>query len=312
MVDQTNFRIIQELTKDGRSSNALLAKKLHLNIATVAKRVDTMIRENIIEIRTLPNPAKMGYQAGAVICLTAKPDKLEDICLQLKDNAHINLLVITFGRFDIIIVVYFKEWLDIENFLDEVLAKIEGISQIETFLISSPKKRYLGVFCDDTLNHIEPVELDDTDEKLIKELLLDARPSYTELAGKLGVSRSTISRRIHSLIQRDIIRIMAIPNPIKLGYSANALIAIDASPDKVVDICTKLRSYKEVHIMFRLMNGFDILFGINSSSNKKLYEFIRKDLAGIDGVLHTETFILGDLSYFSADAVFLPTDQDIS
>jgi len=80
----------------------------------------------------------------------------------------------------------------------------------------------------------------------------------------------------------------------------------------VEDICDQLSNYTEIHIVLRLMNGFDILFGINSLSHKTLYEFIKNELSNIDGILNTETFILGDLLYFSADAVFLPINSDVS
>lgn len=310
MLDKTNFRIMVELCRDGRASNAQLAQKLNLSVSTVAKRLEAIIREGIVAIKALPNPAKMGYEAGAIIGLNAAPKKLDSVCAQLKDDPHVNLLVTTFGRFDIIMMVYFKEWHILHNYIDEVLPKIKGVNQIETFLVAAAKKRYQGIFCGGIIAHEKPVELDETDQRLIKELIKDGRPSYAGLADKLDISRSTVSRRISSLIQEEIIKIIAIPNPSKLGYSANALVALRGNPGMVEDICDQLSNYNEIHIVLRLMNGFDILFGINSPTNTTLYEFIKNELSTIDGIQNSESFILGDLLYFSADAVFLPTGSD--
>ena len=117
------------------------------------------------------------------------------------------------------------------------------------------------------------------------------------------MSRSTVSRRINALINKEIIKIVAIPNLSKLGYSANAFVAINANPAMVDKIYDQLSKYKEIHIIIRIMNGFNIIFGINCLTHKQLYEFVKNDISNIDGVLDTETFVVADFIHFNADAM---------
>jgi DNA-binding Lrp family transcriptional regulator len=101
--------------------------------------------------------------------------------------------------------------------------------------------------------------------------------------------------------------IRAIPNPSKIGYSANAYIFVHAELDKVDKICDQLSSYPEVHQVMRLMNGFEILFGVHSPNPEILYNFFRSKIMNMDGILNTETFIRGDFVYFNEAT--LPTSM---
>jgi len=304
MLDEINTNIVLELYKDGRSSNADLATKLDINTVTVAKRVQTMIEEGIIRIQAVPNPYTMGYNFGAFIGLDVDLTRVENICAQLIDNDHVSLVVTCFGRFDVLLIVYFYDRKMLQSFIGGELHKIEGVNHIETYLISETK-HYEGIF-KHTSNPSELTQIDETDQKLIRELMQNGRARHADLAIKLGIDTSTVSRRIASLVKREIIKIIAIPDLSKLGYSASAIIGISADLDKVEEICNQLSKYREVQSITILMNGFEILINVNFPNSEILYEFIKSSLTTIDGVKNTETFIRGKLVHFNSNFVFLP------
>ena len=306
MLDKISFQIMLELCQDGRISNASLAQKLGKSEHTIAKRINAMIADDVIAIKALPNPAKMGYQASAFIGLKVDLKKIDKVCAQLMDDIHINLVVTCFGRFDVLVIVYFREWAMLQNFIKNELPGIDGINHIETYLVSEAKKRNKGVFSN-TGGNVEPVVLDETNQHLIQELIKNGRPSYTDLADKLGISVSTISRRISTLIKNDMIEILAIPNPSKLGYLASAFIMLRIELAKAAQIIEHLSSYPEVHTVMRLMNDYDILFGVDAADAEALYDFIKSKIANIEGILSTETFVSGHFLYFSGEALIMPS-----
>ena len=55
--------------------------------------------------------------------------------------------------------------------------------------------------------------LDSVDQKLIQALQADGRQSNVELAKLLGLSESTVRKRIKALVSKNIIRLTAVPNP---------------------------------------------------------------------------------------------------
>lgn len=306
MFDDTSYKIIIELTQNARISNAKLAKKLHLSQSTVSKRIDKMIMDGVITIRTLPNPAKMGLQAGAFIGLKVASNKLDDICNRLKEEFQVNLVVTTFGRFDIFLMAYFQEWQEFHTFINEEIPGIDGINQIETYIISAMAQQHVSSPSGNIINYVSPREpeiISEDDRRLIKELLKESRPVYANLADKLGMSRSTVSRRINAMIKKEIIKFVAIPNLSKLGYSANGYVAIKANPAAVDRIYSQLSQYSEIHQIIKLMNGFNIIFGINCYTHKQLYEFVKNEISSIEGVLNTETFIVADFIHFNAYAM---------
>jgi DNA-binding Lrp family transcriptional regulator len=306
MFDDLSFKVMLELVRDGRCSNAKLAQKLGISVLTVAKRREALIREGVVTIRAVPNPVKMGYQAKAFICLDVDLKKIDDICARLMENSHVNLVLTIFGRFDLLLLVYFREWGMLQSFIKEELPRIDGVNHIETYLVSELRKRYEGKF-PEGFEPGKPPPIDEIDQKLIRELMKNGDPKYVDLANKLGISTSTVSRRVAALIKKDIFRIQAIPNPAKLGYSANAFVFLRTDLAKVEQICDQLCEYSEINLVMKLMNDYEVLFSVNSLNTRELYEFIKTRVANIDGVLNTETLIRGDFLYYSGDAMFLPS-----
>jgi len=305
MLDEINTKIQLELFKDGRLSNAELALKLGINAVTVAKRVHTMIEKGTIRISAIPNPFKMGHNFGAFIGLDVDLTRVKTVCSQLTSNHNVNLVVTCFGRFDVLLIVYFHERKMLESFIGEELHQIEGVNRIETYLISETKKQYQGIFKNNS-NTSELTQIDETDQELIRELMQNGRVRHADLAIKLGIDTSTVSRRITSLLREDIIKIVAIPDPFKLGYSANAIILINAEVAKVEQICSQLYNYPEVRLIMKLMNGYEILISVHFPNSEILYEFIKSNIAILDGVINTETFIREMFFHYSTDFMFPP------
>lgn len=294
-----------ELCRNGRATNAKIAQELGISVPTVAKKINSMLRDGVIAIKAIPSPANMGYKAAAFIGLTVDLKQIDNICAQLVDNIHINLLVTCFGGFNILLIVYFQDWPMLETFIKEELPGIKGVNRINTYLISEAKKRYHEIL-PDGLAVNKSVTTDAFDQLLIKELIRNGRPNFIDLADKLHVNVSTISRRIAALLKSEIIEIMAVPNPAKIGYSASAFVLLHVDLSRPGEICDELSGYAEVHLVMRLMNDYDILFGVNTSDNESLYDFLKTKIANIDGVLSMDTLVRGNFLYFSADAMFMP------
>jgi|GEM_PF-2478169 len=303
MLDSTSQNIISELFRDGRYSNAVIAQKLGISAITAAKKIETMVREEIISFKAIPNPLIMGNHASAFIGLNVEVKKLAQIYDKLKQIHNINIMGVTFGRFDIILIVYFPTWGKLEDFTKNGLPEIDGIRSVYTFLISEVVMGYKANFDTDLENH-KP-DLDQIDVSLISELIKNGRPQYSELAHKLDTSISTISRRITSLIDHNILHIVAIPNH-SLEYLANAFILLNVDFSKIDEICEKISGYSGTHLVIKLMNDnrYDVLLTVNSAGRDGLFNFITEKVGSIKGVLNSETFVLTNFFYFNVNALF--------
>ena len=100
--------------------------------------------------------------------------------------------------------------------------------------------------------------MDRLDEKIIQILRDNGRISNAEIARDLNVSEGTIRRRIRKLIQNETVRIMAIPDPQKIGYNTVALIGIESDPDKIDDVANYLSNLRETQYVALTTGSFDI------------------------------------------------------
>jgi len=293
-ITKTDKKIIMELKEKGRSSYAELASKLGVSVSTIATRTERLIGSRVIEIRAIPNPYKMGLIANALIAIKAEPSKIDRICDQLINNFYISTVTTVFGRYDILIIVYFPTWEIMHDFINKELTKIDGVLRVESYYLNKFMKRYQRLF-GEVSGDQKPIRLKDSEKKLIAELAKNGRKNIREIAEKIGTHVSTVSRRIHALIEEEIFKIVAVPNPQSFGYGSNAFISLDVEAIKVDRVCRDLFSHPEIVVIATLVSGAGILLGIQTTNNETLYKFIKEKIAHIKGVQETETFITAEL-----------------
>lgn len=137
--------------------------------------------------------------------------------------------------------------------------------------------------------------LDRLDCRMIGLLQQDGRMSNTAMAQVLGISEYTVRTRLKKILESGIIRIVAVANPIDLGFeiSGNLKIRIDLKKtDQVIDQLKKI----EQLIWVALTTGstdIDVDFAVRSM--KELQELIFNKISNIEGVLSTETSLMVDL-----------------
>ena len=75
--------------------------------------------------------------------------------------------------------------------------------------------------------------LDPVDCEMIALLQKDGRIPNTEIAKKLGISEATVRTRLNRLIAEEYIQIVAVSNPLKLGFDIVGIIRIQVDIKKI-------------------------------------------------------------------------------
>jgi Lrp/AsnC family transcriptional regulator for asnA, asnC and gidA len=135
------------------------------------------------------------------------------------------------------------------------------------------------------------MDLDELDDKLISLLQVNGRASNIELAKQIGVSEGTIRRRFRNLIKDEVIRVVAIPDPAKMGRGTTAVIALQVEPSEVDPVAAKLSEIPEVQYVSVTTGAFDVFLWVALASPEELSSFLRLQVGGISGVRRTETFV---------------------
>jgi DNA-binding Lrp family transcriptional regulator len=136
------------------------------------------------------------------------------------------------------------------------------------------------------------MEFDETDTKIIKNLLVDARLSARQLAYKLGLSTVTVLTRIKKLEQKKIITgyTARLDHQI-LGYDLVAIIEIKTAKGKMLEIECKIAENENVCAVYDVTGKSDILLISKFKNRDELSRFV-KSLSAIPNVENTETHIV--------------------
>jgi DNA-binding Lrp family transcriptional regulator len=136
------------------------------------------------------------------------------------------------------------------------------------------------------------MDLDKTDERILKNLMVDARLSARQLALKLGISTVTVLSRIKKLEKEKIIKgYTALIDHEKLGYNLTAIIEIIAKKDKIIDMEVEISKIENVCGVYDITGNTDTLIIAKFKSRNELSEFV-KGLASTQNIENTITHVV--------------------
>ena len=134
--------------------------------------------------------------------------------------------------------------------------------------------------------------MDEIDEKILKNLLVDARLSARQLALRLGMSTVTVLSRMRKLEKQKIIRgYTTLLDHEKLGYDLTAIIEIIAKKDKIIQIEDRLSEMENVCAVYDVTGNTDTLVIAKFKGREELSKFV-KNLSTIPYVENTITHVV--------------------
>ncbi|NQU64363.1 MAG: Lrp/AsnC family transcriptional regulator [SAR324 cluster bacterium] len=134
-------------------------------------------------------------------------------------------------------------------------------------------------------------KIDSNDCKMIELLQKDGRISNTEIAKIIGISEGTVRTRLNRLIKEDYIQIVAVSNPMKLGFDIVGNIRIHVDIKKMDIVIKELTKVKELWFLVHTTDGTCIDAEFIVKSLDDLNTLIFKKINAIDGIMRAETSI---------------------
>jgi len=136
--------------------------------------------------------------------------------------------------------------------------------------------------------------IDDLDRSIILELEEDARRPYMEIAGRLGVSESTISNRVNRLLKAGILKLEARVDPFKLTNKVAAVIGIQLERRGHVQAVEEIAKIPGVSAVYVATGKYDLFIEVMEDSIADLNDFLfhKSRLSKMKNIITTETFIL--------------------
>src|ERR1700735_313338 len=132
--------------------------------------------------------------------------------------------------------------------------------------------------------------LDAANRAIIEALQRDGRQPYGAIAQAVGLSEAAVRRRVQRLREAGIMQIVAVTDPLQLGFTRQAMIGITVEGDVRV-VADKLSALPEVDYVVMCAGSFDLLAEIVCEDDERLLQVLNDSGRTYPGVRGTETFL---------------------
>ena len=139
-------------------------------------------------------------------------------------------------------------------------------------------------------NKRNTMALDSTSKAIIEQLQLDGRRSYAEIGKAVGLSEAAVRQRVQKLTDAGVMQIVAVTDPMRLGFSRQAMLGIRVSGDTRV-VADQLAEMPEISYVVLSAGSFDIMVEIVCEADDALIEVLNEKIRALGGVASTETFV---------------------
>ena len=133
--------------------------------------------------------------------------------------------------------------------------------------------------------------LDETDLAIIEALRSDGRVAFAQVAEQLGVSPGMIRQRYNRLVEGGFLKVVAITNPLRMGFKTMAMIGIRVDGSMLLDVAEKVSRLDEVIYLVISSGRFDIFAEVVCRDHEDLLRFLTEKLSTIQGVRESESFM---------------------
>ena len=138
-------------------------------------------------------------------------------------------------------------------------------------------------------------KLDAIDHQIIAILKRDGRMPFARIARDLDVSPGMVRERYNRLVQEGVLQVIAVANPLKVGYHTMTLMGIKVDGSRLRDVARQIAALEEVIYLVLCTGSYDLLAEVVCRDNAHLLEFLSERLSPIEGVYNTESFVYLDI-----------------
>lgn len=301
-LDELDRGVIERLQIDGRAPAIQLAREFRVDQRTISRRIEDLITNGVFRIAAIADPRVLGYESMALVCITTNQsvsddDVFADICAL----PEVDYVTRTAGEFNMQAELMCVSNDALLRVISEKFAGHPGIARVEVlyylrlhFQRAWFTEKHQGLF----KRGVRPIALSHIDRTLVELLARDGRATFSAMANEIGISESLVRKRYRILSERGAMRVVAIANPLELGYSATSWIAIDCSMETgMAEVAEALTSIDEVSYIAIVTGRFDLLLEVVCSTHEHLISVIDERIRKVSGIRRLEVWPYLGLEY---------------
>ncbi|GAC1402369.1 MAG: Lrp/AsnC family transcriptional regulator [Mycobacterium sp.] len=133
-------------------------------------------------------------------------------------------------------------------------------------------------------------QLDELSKQIIEELQQDGRRSYAGIGKAVGLSEAAVRQRVQRMVDAGVMQIVAVTDPLQLGFARQALIGIRCTGD-TTRVAEKLAAIEAVDYVVLTAGSFDAIVEVVCENDDDLLDLLNTQIRALPGVLAAETLV---------------------
>lgn len=295
--------LIELLQQDGRRPFNALAREVGITEKTARRRVNDLVGEGVIHITAVTDPRTLGYRSGALLGLTLDGERAAtEIAQEIATLPEVDYVVVSSGRFALWVEVFCADLSQLLRVIDGDVRSVVGVRDVESYpyLSVAYQEATFAVSRDKPsgARGVRPGEIDATDAAIIARLTDDGRQPYLQIAASLGLSEGQVRQRVKRLVESGSVAIIAIVNPMTLGHSTMAWLAIEVGAGQSVQaVADELADLPFITYVAICTGRTDVFAELVCASELELLEILERHVRPMGGIARVETSLYLDLHY---------------
>ena len=134
-----------------------------------------------------------------------------------------------------------------------------------------------------------PSQLDDVSKAIVEQLQIDGRKSYSDIGRAVDLSEAAVRQRVQKLLETGVIQIVAITDPLQMGFYRQAMIGISTTGDARL-VADALAAIPAVEYVVLTAGRFDLMVEVVCADDDDLLNLLNGVIRVVPGVVDTEVF----------------------
>lgn len=302
-LDDLDRLLIERLQDDGRRSVVDLARDLATTTKTVRRRMERLLEGGVVQVTAVTTPEALGYSAIALLGLELDGTRAAgEVAAELAGLDAADYVVVATGRYPVYVELFCRDRAELARIIDGRIRALPGVRSAEVFPYLSlhyQQAQFASARAktgDD--RGVRPVALEPLDRAIIGELTHDGRRPFLQIARNLGISEAQVRQRVRQITTSGVAAIIAIANPLGLGYRTTAWLAIRvAAGHGVADLADRLAALPSVTYVAICAGRFDLFVEVACVSDAELLEILDRDVRPDQAIAQLEIAVYLDLHY---------------
>jgi DNA-binding Lrp family transcriptional regulator len=307
VLDDLDQRIIAALHINPRASWNVIAAVLDASVATVTRRGQKLLESGLVKVIGWPDVARVGFGVPAWLRFKCELGQVGRVARALAEREEVRFVSIVTGPVDCVAEIIIPSHTALVPMLDREIHAIGGITDVETHTVlrtfvyswfparfSPDEEAHLGRVVQPyelPSSSAEPDALDDVDLALLAALGPNGRLPLRLVAEMLGISESTVSRRVASLVARGCLYFRCVMDPALVGFDIEFTVWMSVEPSAIEAAATLLSQHPAVRYLSATAGTYDLLAQVAVADQEAIYSFNTQVLGALPGVRQLQELI---------------------